>query len=118
MDLPAFYVATTESLLHAAGISHEMAHGAGGLLLYLALLTLPAARRRHLLPLLGVLLAELFNEMVQAAFHGSWRVPDTLADMVWTLCLPALLCGLAHGRRHSVAGPRRAPGVRPAVSFS
>ena len=93
MDLPTLYVKTTEHLLHAAGLSHEMAHGAGGLLLYLAALALPVARRWSILPLLGVAFAELLNETLQASFHGSWRLPDTMADVAWTLCVPTLLWG-------------------------
>jgi len=91
MDLPATYVALTEGVLHTFSLSHEAGHFWAGVILYLAVLALPQARSVPALPFLAVLCAELFNESVQAAYYGSWRVADTLADIGWTLAVPAIL---------------------------
>ncbi len=100
MDLPAAYVASTEGLLAALSLSHEMAHFWGGLLLYVAASLLPGARRVAAFPFLTVLAAELCNESVQAAFYGAWRPADTGADIVWTLLWPLALFMGTHYRRH------------------
>ena len=91
MDLPAVYVALTEESLRLLSISHEMAHLWGGLLLYRLFASLPQARRLPALPFLAVALAELTNETLQAAYYKSLRLDDTIADIGWTLSLPALL---------------------------
>lgn len=108
MDLPALYVASTESLLSALAISHQLGHLAGGLILYAGALALIGTRRPSVLPLLLVMAAEIFNEAVQARFYGSWRMADTLGDALWTIMLPLLLFVHAiwlHRRRERVAAP-------------
>lgn len=96
MDLPAAYVATTESLLAMLRLSHQLGHLNGGLILYLGAQYLLGARRDSLFPLTIVFVAEAFNECIQAAFYHSWRVPDTLADIAWTVFWPCMI--FAHAR--------------------
>lgn len=47
-----------------------------------------------------VLVAELFNEMMNRVFYGDWRWPDTLSDVVATLFWPCALAILSKFRRH------------------
>ncbi len=46
-------------------------------------------------PLLVVIVAELLNEVLDRLREGSWRVPDTIADIVNSVCWPLVLFGLA-----------------------
>jgi hypothetical protein len=109
MDLPAAYVATTESLLATLTISHQLGHLGGGVILYFGAQYLVGSRRAPLLPLLTVALAELFNEAMQARYYGSWRTADTLADIGWTLFWPCIffVYGLHRRRQPARAKVRR-----------
>jgi hypothetical protein len=91
MELPAIYVALTETLLRTLSLSHEMAHLWGGVILYSIAFSVPLARRFVALPLVVVCVAEAVNERLQAAYYGSWRINDTVADLGWTLTIPAIL---------------------------
>jgi sugar phosphate permease len=91
MNLPALYVASTEQLLGFLAISHQMGHLGAGLIIYAVMMALVGARQLSALPLVAVVIAELFNETVQAAFYGSWRTADTIGDIIWTVGLPLLL---------------------------
>jgi hypothetical protein len=91
MDLPAAYVHTTESLLALLSISHQLGHLNGGLIVYFGVQYLTGPRRAPILPLLAVFLAEFVNESLQAAYYGSWRPADTLADIGWTVFWPCIL---------------------------
>jgi hypothetical protein len=46
-------------------------------------------------PLVVVTAAELFNEVLDRLREGSWRVPDTLADIVNSVFWPTVLFALA-----------------------
>ena len=113
MDLPATYVATVESLLALLSISHELGHLGGGLMIYFGVLGIMAPRRVGWLPLLAVILAELFNESMQAAFYGDWRIADTLGDIGWTVTLPCLLCAFSGQRRYAPARLDPTPAAYP-----
>ena len=105
MDLPAAYVHTTESLLAALSLSHQLGHLNAGLIIYLGAQYLLRARRGvQLLPLLAVFLAEFGNEAIQAAYYGSWRAADTMADIGWTVFWPCML--YAHARYRQAAERR------------
>jgi hypothetical protein len=105
MDLPAAYVATTESLLATLSMSHQLGHLNAGLIIYLAVQYLLGARWGHILPLLAVFLAEFSNEALQAAYYGSWRTADTIADIGWTVFWPCML--FAHARYRRATRTRR-----------
>jgi hypothetical protein len=117
MDLPAAYVATTESLLAMLSISHQLGHLGGGVILYFGTQYLVGPRRAALLPLLTVAWAELFNEAMQARHYGSWRTADTIADIGWTLFWPSIFFLYALHRRRQPAGAkvRRMPEDRRAL---
>lgn len=88
MDLPAAYVATTESLLATLSISHQLGHLSAGLIIYLVVRYALGSGRANLFALLAVFLAEFGNEALQAAYYGSWRMADTIADIGWTVFWP------------------------------
>lgn len=46
-------------------------------------------------PLAAVTAAELFNEVLDRLREGSWRVPDTIADIVNSVFWPLVLFTLA-----------------------
>lgn len=46
-------------------------------------------------PLAVVIAAELFNELLDRVREGSWRVPDTIADIVNSVFWPLVLFALA-----------------------
>jgi hypothetical protein len=101
MDLPATYVATTESLLATLSMSHQLGHLNAGLIIYLGVQYLLDARRGDILPVLAVFLAEFGNEAIQATYYGSWRTEDTIADIGWTVFWPCML--FAHARYRQVS---------------
>ncbi len=53
-----------------------------------------ASRRSlgSLVPLSVVVVAELFNEVMDRLIYGSWRWPDTLGDIANTLFWPIAIC--------------------------
>lgn len=108
MDLPAAYVATTQRLLDTLSMSHQLGHLNAGLIIYLGVQYVLGSGRATVLPLLAVFLAEFGNEAIQAAYYGSWRAADTIADIAWTVFWPCMI--FAHDRyRHAVRSRRRAP---------
>jgi len=113
MDLPATYVATVENLLALLSISRELGHLGGGLMIYFGILAFMAPRRAGWLPLLAVILAELFNESMQAAFYGDLRMADTLGDIGWTVTLPCLIFAFAGQRDHAPARLETGPAAYP-----
>lgn len=46
-------------------------------------------------PLAVVFAAELFNELLDRLREGSWRIPDTIADIVNSVFWPVVLFALA-----------------------
>lgn len=108
MDLPAAYVATTESVLATLSISHQLGHLNAGLIIYLGVQYAMGSHRANILPLLAVFLSEFGNEAIQATYYGSWRTADTIADIGWTVFWPCML--FIHARyRGATKTRRRAP---------
>lgn len=112
MDLAATYVATHEWLLAVTGMTHAMAHVHAGLAIYLIVQAVLRTRRASIVALHAVFGLELVNEIIQWAHYGSWRLPDTLADIALTVFWPTALYLLGTWRRarwradHSPRGPR------------
>jgi hypothetical protein len=56
-------------------------------------------RRASGIALQAVIGAELVNEIIQRAVHGSWRWEDTLADVALTIFWPSMLYLMGGWRR-------------------
>jgi hypothetical protein len=99
MSITGIYVAFTEALVSLAGGSHGLAHVHAGLLIYVTSQVLSRNRRASEQGLVAVLGFELANEIIEAAYYGSFRWVDTVGDIFVTLAWPVILFSLAKYRR-------------------
>lgn len=81
-------------LARALRLDHSTLHVHVGFLIWLGCVLI-AGDIGAWWPLLVVTAAELFNELLDRLREGSWRVPDTLADIANSLFWPLALFGLA-----------------------
>jgi hypothetical protein len=117
MLLAAYYVETTTDLLTRTGMTHEMGHLHAGLLIYVGMQMLLRTRRASSIALQAVIGAEIVNEILQRAYYGSWRWPDTLGDVALTVFWPTILYAAARYRRARWAiQARRAASERSALA--
>jgi hypothetical protein len=91
MDIPTYYHAIIEWIGDGTGASDSLLHVHAGLtVLFVARLV----TRRSLatpIPFAVVCVAELANEIMDRLTFGSWRLTDTLLDVVNTLFWPLML---------------------------
>ncbi|MGS1017462.1 hypothetical protein [Allosphingosinicella humi] len=91
MDIPALYHSVIIWIGDGTGASDSLLHVHAGLtVLFVARLV----TRRSLatpIPFLVVCAAELANEIMDRLTFGSWRLTDTLLDVVNTLFWPLML---------------------------
>ncbi|MFZ2994706.1 MAG: hypothetical protein WA070_00705 [Sphingobium sp.] len=88
-----------EEVLAVSGMPDKLVHVHVGLAIYvIAQLILPT--RRASFQALGVLLAaELFNEVMDRLYSGSWNWPDTWTDFIATMFWPVVLVLVGRHRR-------------------
>lgn len=99
MDFVANYHAFKETLVASAGDSHALMHVHAGLAIYVLFQVIWGTRRGSVPGLVCVALFEIFNEICDRAFYGSWRVGDTLGDIATTMFWPAVLVAVSRFRR-------------------
>lgn len=90
MNLPARYAEMIQSIVDTTGMHPGMLHIHCGMAIYLGALLLLKGPRAPLHALCAVAAAEFFNEVMDRIQHGSWRWPDTSADIVLTLFWPTM----------------------------
>jgi hypothetical protein len=81
-------------LANTLGLDHATLHVHVGMALWVACVA-TAGDVGAVWPLAVVAAAELFNELLDRLRAGSWRVADTLQDIVNSVFWPVLLFGLA-----------------------
>lgn len=81
-------------LANTLRLDHATLHVHVGMAIWLGC-ALIAGDPAALWPLVAVIVAELVNEALDRLREGSWRLPDTLADIVNSVFWPAILFGLA-----------------------
>lgn len=109
MDLITSYHDLTEVAKAVTGASPNMLHVHVGMAIYLGGQVLLGSRRASWLALFLVVEIELFNEVMNYFFYGSWRWDDTLSDIALTLMWPAMcvLVGTYRRRRWTRKRARR-----------
>jgi len=104
------YHGLKEAVVATFGQSHDLLHIHAGLAIYI-IAQLIWGTRRGSLPAVGIVaLFALFNEVLDQAFWGSWRIGDTRSDVVLTLFWPAVLMTVGKLRRwrwNAALGRRR-----------
>jgi lipoprotein signal peptidase len=105
MDIPALYTRMILAIGDGTGASDSLLHVHAGLvILFLARIF----TRRSLatpVPFILVCVAAVANEVMDRLSYGSWRVGDSLLDLVNTLFWPlALMIGLRLRRAYEI-GP-------------
>lgn len=83
-------------LANTLQLDHATLHVHVGLLIWVVCVVI-AGDIGAVWPLLVVTAAELFNELLDRLRAGSWRVPDTIADIVNSVFWPFVLFALARG---------------------
>jgi hypothetical protein len=114
MDIATLYIQNTCDALNAIGMTHPEAHIHAGLLIYVGMQLVLRTRRASGIALQAVFGAEMVNEILDRAFYGSWRWPDTLGDIALTMMWPTILYTAAKFRRArwTVGSRRQQQGAR------
>ena len=81
-------------MANTLGLDHATLHVHVGMLIWVACVVV-AGDIGAIWPLAMVVAAELFNEVLDRLRAGSWRVVDTVQDIVNSVLWPAILFGLA-----------------------
>jgi hypothetical protein len=110
MSLAATYIQLTDTIAAMSGLSRPMLHVHAGMAIYVLTQLLLGERRGSLVAVSMVVLAELGNETLERIYWGSWRLDDTLSDVVTTLFWPTVCLAVStYGRwRWQRAVQRRA----------
>ncbi len=99
MDIVGSYAQLTQSIVDFTGMSRSMLHMHAGMAVYMLTQFMLRDRRSSLLALAAVAQVELFNEIMNYLQWGSWRWPDTIADIVLTLFWPLTSYAVSKYRR-------------------
>lgn len=92
MDLVSAYTQFSQDTVDVTGLSRPMLHLLAGLVIYLPGRLFFGGGRGSLIAIFLVLQAELGNELLNMLHYGSWRWPDTIADVSLTLLGPVMCC--------------------------
>lgn len=99
MDLITSYYELTEAVKAFTGLSNPVLHIHAGMGIYLLSQFLLGSRRASWMALSIVLEVELFNEVMNYLYHGSWRWADTSQDIVVTMFWPSMCVAVSKYRR-------------------
>lgn len=99
MDIITSYYELTLAIETMTGMPNDMLHVHAGMLIYLLSQFMLGSRRGSWMALSIVLEAEVFNEMMNYFYHGSWRWADTSKDVVLTLFWPTMCVIVSKYRR-------------------
>lgn len=96
----AAYHSLIETIIAASGMSDKLLHVHFGLGIYVLTQLFLRTRRASALALGVLLVAELFNEMMDRLYSGSWNWSDTSTDFIATMFWPAILVLVGRYRRN------------------
>jgi cell shape-determining protein MreD len=99
MDPISSYHTLIEDFVVASGLTDKMVHVHVGMAIFLCAQVVLRTRRGSIDALLIVLVAEAFNEMMDRMYFGSWRIDDTIGDVVATLFWPTMFVLVSRFRR-------------------
>ncbi len=89
---PAFYQRFILWLGDGTGLSDTVLHIHAGMAVLMLARIVTRRSLGSLVPLSVVVAAELFNEVMDRLYYGSWRWADTLGDVANTLFWPLAIC--------------------------
>jgi hypothetical protein len=89
---PALYARFILWLGDGTGLSDTVLHIHAGMAVLMLARIVTRRSLGSLVPLSVVVVAELFNEVMDRLYYGSWRWPDTLGDIANTLFWPLVIC--------------------------
>lgn len=93
-DADTFHNRAKVWLAQRLGLDHATLHVHVGMVIWVACVCI-ARDVGAVWPLVAVVVAELANEVLDRLRAGSWRVADTLADIVNSVLWPSVLFALA-----------------------
>lgn len=101
MSLIATYIDALNWLEQATGASRSILHVHCGLAIYVVVQLLLRERRASITACKIVFAVVLVHECVERLYYGSWRVEDTVADILLTILWPVILTMASlYRRRH------------------
>lgn len=90
--IPTLYHRFIDWIGDGTGLSDTVLHIHAGLAVLMVARVLTRRSLGSFVPLSFVVAAELANEVMDRLHFGSWRWPDTLADVANTLFWPLVIC--------------------------
>lgn len=99
MQIVAAYEQAKNQFATWIGLSQPELHIHAGMLVFLATAVILRKPLRSPLPFLAVIAAEVLNEVADRLHSGSWRWPDTIRDVLFTLMWPLVILLLARWRK-------------------
>ena len=106
MDIPALWARFIQWIGDGTGLPDTILHIHAGMAVLLLARMVTRRSLGTFVPLSVVVAAEGANEVLDRMHYGSWRWPDTTADLVNTLFWPTVIC-LAVRMRPMVAKDAR-----------
>ena len=91
MSLPDLYHGFIEWIGDGTGLPDTILHIHAGLAVLMLARVATGRSLGSFIPLIFVVLAEGANEAMDRMFFGSWRWPDTTADVINTLFWPVVI---------------------------
>lgn len=92
MDLPDLYARFILWIGDGTGLPDTILHIHAGMAVLVLARIATGRSLGSLVPLAFVAAAELANEIMDRLHYGSWRWPDTTADVANTLFWPVVIC--------------------------
>ncbi|MDP1028675.1 hypothetical protein Q5H91_15750 [Sphingomonas sp. KR1UV-12] len=89
---PAHYQRFIQWIGDGTGLPDTILHIHAGLAVLMVARVVTRRSLGSLVPLSVVVVAELFNEVMDRLIYHSWRWPDTLGDVANTLFWPLAIC--------------------------
>jgi len=99
MDLITTYNGAIDALVAVSDMPRPLLHVHAGMIIYLGCQLLLGTRRGSLLAVLITVQLALAHELMNRAFHGSWRWEDTSRDLVLTMFWPTMCYAVSRFRR-------------------
>lgn len=90
--IPALYHRFINWIGDGTGMPDTLLHIHAGMLILMIARVVTGRSLGTFIPWSVVAAAELFNEVMDRLNFGSWRWPDTIADVINTLFWPTVIC--------------------------
>lgn len=92
MRIPEIYHHFIDWIGDGTGLPDTILHIHAGMAVLLVSRVITGRSLGTFIPLSIVILAEMFNEIMDRLNFGSWRWPDTVSDVINTLFWPVVIC--------------------------